>query len=139
MDPARHEDWATEIPDGYERGEHNRGGTRWTAHALGHDDEFLAATARHPDALAVVEALIGGPVKLPGRNRGIYAIFPQSQGGGLGPHVDSHTFECQMVTYLGPVGDDSGGKLLPSAWGWACRAYQHPCGGTVLHCAALPY
>ena len=49
MDPARHEDWATEIPDGYERGEHNRGGTRWTAHALGHDDEFLAATARHPD------------------------------------------------------------------------------------------
>jgi hypothetical protein len=108
VDPARHEDWATEIPDGYERGEHNRGGTRWTAHALGHDDEFLAATARHPDALAVVEALIGGPVKLPGRNRGIYAIFPQSQGGGLGPHVDSHTFECQMVTYLGPVEDNSG-------------------------------
>lgn len=27
----------------------------------------------------------------------------------LGPHVDSHTFECQMVTYLGAVGDDSGG------------------------------
>eukprot|EP01043_Picozoa_sp_COSAG02_P067937 COSAG02_NODE_11094_length_1794_cov_1.300885_2_plen_269_part_00 len=109
VDPARHDDWATETPPGYERGEHNRGGTRWTAHALGHDEAFLAATARHPDALRVVEALIGGPVKLPGRNRGIYAIFPTAQDGSLGPHVDSHTFECQMVTYLGPVGDNSGG------------------------------
>jgi hypothetical protein len=109
VDPARHDDWATEIPPGYERGEHNRGGTRWTAHALGHDEAFLAATARHPDALRVVEALIGGPVKLPGRNRGIYAIFPTSQDGNLGPHVDSHTFECQMVTYLAQVGDNSGG------------------------------
>ena len=109
VDPARHDDWATVTPPGYERGEHNRGGTRWTAHALGHDEEFLAATARHPDALRVVEALIGGPVKLPGRNRGIYAIFPTSKDGNLGPHVDSHTFECQMVTYLGPVGDNSGG------------------------------
>ena len=117
MDPGRHDSWATEAPAGYERGEHNRGGTRWTLHALGHDPEFLKATAHHPLALRVVEGLIGGPVKLPGRNRvrppppfppppavyenpwpqGIYAIFPQSQAGNLGPHVDSHTFECQMV------------------------------------------
>lgn len=69
VDPGRHDSWATETPEGYERGEHNRGGTRWTLHALGHDPEFLKVTAHHPLALRVVEGLIGGPVKLPGRNR----------------------------------------------------------------------
>ena len=112
VDPGRHDSWATEAPAGYERGEHNRGGTRWTLHELGTDPEFLAATAHNPKALRVVEGLIGGPVKVPGRNRGIYAIFPMTEENGLGPHVDSHTFECQMVTYLGPVDSNGGGFTM---------------------------
>ena len=55
VDPGRHDSWATEAPAGYERGEHNRGGTRWTLHELGTDPEFLAATAHNPKALRVVE------------------------------------------------------------------------------------
>jgi hypothetical protein len=47
--------------------------------------------------------------QVPGRNRGIYAIFPTSEEHPLAPHVDSHTFEAQMVTYLGKVESHSGG------------------------------
>ena len=112
VDPERHASWATSAVPGFERREHNRSGYRWTAHVLGTDPKFLAATAHHPNALQVVEGLIGGPVKVPGRNRGIYAIFPVSERGPLGPHVDSHTFQCQMVTYLGPIGPDGGGFTM---------------------------
>ena len=111
-DPDRHAAWATPGVPGYERMGHNRGGYRWTLHELGTDPEFLAATAHNPKALRVVEGLIGGPVKVPGRNRGIYAIFPMTDENALGPHVDSHTFECQMVTYLGPVDSNGGGFTM---------------------------
>ena len=46
----------------------------------------------------MAESLLGGPLKLPGRNRGIYAIFPTSKAGALGPHVDSHTFQLQVLS-----------------------------------------
>jgi hypothetical protein len=115
VDVDTHEDWETQTPEGFERTMDNRGyrgvgQPGWTRHGLGTDPAFLAATAHHPAAFRVVEALIGGPIAVPQRNRGVYAIFPTTQESPLGPHVDSHTFECQMVTYLGPVGDDSGGE-----------------------------
>jgi hypothetical protein len=120
IDVDKHDDWETRTPEGYERVFDNRGyrgagQPGWTRHGLGTDPDFLAATAHHPNAFRVVEALIGGPIALPQRNRGVYAIFPVSRESPLGPHVDSHTFECQMVTYLGPVGDNSGGKRTASA------------------------
>lgn len=129
IDVDKHDDWETCTPVGYERVFDNRGyrgagQPGWTRHGLGTDPGFLAATAHHPSAFRVVEALIGGPIALPQRNRGIYAIFPVSVESQLNPHVDSHTFECQMVTYLGPVGDDSGGKLLqPPCWLTMLAAY----------------
>lgn len=73
-DPDRHAAWQTPAVPGYERMGHNRGGYRWTLHELGTEPAFLAATAHHPLAMKVVEGLIGGPVKVPGRNRGICEI-----------------------------------------------------------------
>ena len=39
--------------------------------------EFVSATSAHPNVLHVVESLLGGPVRTPNRNRGIYFIFPR--------------------------------------------------------------
>lgn len=86
IDVDKHSDWETKTPEGFERVLDNRGyrGIRqpgWTRHGLGTEPAFLAATAHHPSAFRVVEALIGGPIALPQRNRGIYAIFPVSVEG----------------------------------------------------------
>jgi hypothetical protein len=47
--------------------------SQWRAHVLGHDPEFVAATSAHPKLLRIVEQLLGGPIRKPTRNRGIYS------------------------------------------------------------------
>jgi hypothetical protein len=51
--------------------------SEWRWHHAGHDPDFLAATSSHPNVVHVVESLMGGPVREPNRNRGIYFIFPR--------------------------------------------------------------
>lgn len=84
----------------------------WRWHGIGHDAAFVTATSAHPRMLYMVEALLGGPVKRPRRNRGIYAIFPRDRSGPeskLGPHMDQNMTELIGVTYLEDVGANSGG------------------------------
>ncbi len=91
----------------------------WRWHGIGHDPEFVRATSAHPIVLHMIEALLGGPVKLPQRNRGIYAIFPRLQDdpeSKLGPHMDQSMTEMQVVTYLNDVEPRSGGfTIFPSS------------------------
>lgn len=83
----------------------------WNWHGLGSDPEWLAATSAHPNVLHMVEALIGGPVKVPTRNRGIYCIFPHADPGNLGPHHDWHPFDLGGMAYISAVAPFSGGPL----------------------------
>lgn len=93
---------------------------RW--HEVGHDPAFLAATSRHPNVLTVVESIVGGPVRIPNRNRGIYCIWPRSNHlraeqplpiqAQLGPHIDSSPAEMQCAIYLDDVGSHAGGFTL---------------------------
>lgn len=54
--------------------------------------------------LYMIEALLGGPVKRPCRNRGIYSVFPNpSKPGSLGPHVDGNHNEMMCVTLVRDV------------------------------------
>jgi hypothetical protein len=50
------------------------GDARWWWGEIGHDPAFMDATCRHPNVLGMVESLLGGPVKLPTRNRGLYTV-----------------------------------------------------------------
>lgn len=50
------------------------GDSRWWWGEIGHDPAFMDATCRHPNVLRTVEALLGGPIKLPTRNRGLYTV-----------------------------------------------------------------
>ena len=80
--------------------------------------------------LKIVETLLGGPIKKPKRNRGIYSIFPRTmtqprerstttfdseQKGGeppeaqLNPHLDMQPFEMGGATYFSKIGPRSGG------------------------------
>ena len=47
----------------------------WRWHGIGHDEAFVRATSAHPNVLHMAEALLGGPVKRPRRNRGICATL----------------------------------------------------------------
>lgn len=87
----------------------------WNWHALGSDPAWLAATSAHPNTLHVVEALLGGPIKLPTRNRGIYFMFPKSEPGGLSPHHDWHPFDLGGMALISRVEPYSGGTTL-----WPC-------------------
>ena len=76
----------------------------WRWHGIGHDPAFVAATSAHPRMLHMVEALLGGPVKRPRRNRGIYAIFPRNSAdpeSKLGPHMGTCKHEQQHVAQPG--------------------------------------
>ena len=80
----------------YTRPPHQRTpNSQWRWHGLGHDPEWLAVTSRHPNVLTMVETLIGGPVRRPHRNRGMYNIFPRSPPEDptslLSPHEDMKT------------------------------------------------
>ena len=49
----------------------------------------------------MIEALLGGPVKRPCRNRGVYSVFPNpNKSASLGPHVDGNHNEMMCVTLL---------------------------------------
>eukprot|EP01051_Picozoa_sp_SAG22_P000318 SAG22_NODE_7_length_40155_cov_25.241356_31_plen_485_part_00 len=82
-------------------------------------EPFLRATSWSAATLGVVEALIGGPVKRPGRCRGMYTIWPRrgdfassaAAGATLGPHIDTETEQLLAVTYLSEVGP-SGGNFV---------------------------
>jgi hypothetical protein len=87
----------------------------WRWHGIGHDPEFVNVTSAHPNVLHMAEALMGGPVKRPRRNRGIYAIFPRLASdppSRLGPHMDENMTEMVAVTYLEDVEPSSGGFTI---------------------------
>ena len=87
----------------------------WRWHGIGHDPAFVAATSAHPNVLYMAEALMGGPVKRPHRNRGIYSVFPRYDSDPvtkLGPHMDDNTTEMIVVTYLEDVEPWSGGFTI---------------------------
>lgn len=82
----------------------NSGGRLWWDCS---SDDFLGATSWSAAMLTLVEALIGGPVKRPGRCRGMYTIWPRrgefesanAAGATLGPHVDTETEQLLAVTH----------------------------------------
>ena len=87
----------------------------WRWHGLGHDPAFVAATSAHPRMLHMLEALMGGPVKRPWRNRGVYSIFPRASDereSRLGPHMDQNMMELSGVTLLDDVPPHSGGFTI---------------------------
>ncbi len=87
----------------------------WRWHGIGHDPAFVSATSAHPRVLHMAEALMGGPVKRPRRNRGIYSIFPRQSSDAeprLGPHMDANITEMSVVTYLADVAPNSGGFTI---------------------------
>ena len=94
---------------------HGCGGNGWKWHGLGHDPDFVNATSAHPNMLHVVEALLGGPIRRPRRNRGCYNVFPRSDrgvGAKLGPHNDGAPTELMAVTNLTEVSVRSGGFTI---------------------------
>lgn len=87
----------------------------WRWHGIGHDPGFVNATSNHPNTLYMIEALLGGPVKRPVRNRGVYSVFPLASGGPkakLGPHHDGLPTEIIGVTLLEEVKPRSGGFTI---------------------------
>ena len=80
--------------------------------------------AAHPNVLHMVEALLGGPVKRPTANRGVYSIFPrldtpvgkhtdeETLRKRLNPHIDSHPFQLGGVLYLSETRERSGCNTL---------------------------
>lgn len=87
----------------------------WRWHGIGHDPYFVSVTSAHPNVLYMAEALMGGPVKRPRRNRGIYSIFPNDPSQGpskLGPHMDANMTEMTVVMYLEDVEPRSGGFTI---------------------------
>lgn len=102
----------TAAPSSYRHLSHTTENSEWRFHGLGFRTDFVAATSAHPNVLYMVEALLGGTVRKPNANRGVYSIFPRhhkghhkGQGGGgdpdepldrLVPHIDSHPFQVRV-------------------------------------------
>lgn len=103
-----------------------RGSNTWKWHGIGHDQMFVDQTSAHPNVLHVVEALLGGPIRRPTRNRGIYSVFPAKQHDtaeaaaappppppSLGPHTDTPldvtVSDLMMVVNVQAVAPRSGG------------------------------
>ena len=88
------------------------GNDAWRWHGAGHDPALVDVTSGHRKMLHMVELLLGGPVKLPHRHRGIYSIFPADENTGpseLATHMDANVTELMAVTYLEDVGPQAGG------------------------------
>ena len=113
----------------------------WRWHGIGHDPAFVNATSAHPNVLYMAEALLGGPVKRPRRNRGIYSIFPRDPDGPeskLGPHMDQSMTELIVITYVKDVEPGGGGytfyptspqRLYPTseqAYNWVATDASKP-------------
>lgn len=105
------------------------GSIKWTD--IGGWPSFNDATSAHPNVLSMVQALIGGPVKRPHRNRGIYPNFPSSAQGGLGPHNDTQPSELFGFVYLDDVPPHTGGTTIwptsPQRL-WPCVDVEQSCG-----------
>lgn len=85
----------------------------WRWHGIGHDEDFVRATSAHPKMLHMIEALMGGPVRRPRRNRGIYTVFPREKATSMGPHHDGGGCgELMAVTPVMPVLPRSGGFTI---------------------------
>ena len=112
----------------------------WRWHGIEHDPEFVACTTGHPNVMYMAEALLGGPIKKPHRNRGLYAVFPCDPEGPesiLGPHIDQNMTELMVVTYLHDVEPGGGGftfwpgspqMLYPTsqqAFNWVATGASH--------------
>lgn len=101
----------------------------WTQ--IGGQPDFVDVTCAHPNVLRTVQALIGGPVKRPHRNRGTYVHFPRQEVGRLGPHNDTMPAELFGMVYLSDVPPRSGGTTIwptsPQRL-WSCLESEHRCG-----------
>ena len=87
--------------------------SQWRAHVLGHDPGFVYATSAYPPLLRLVEELLGGTLRRPTRNRGIYSIFPrpslrENPARMLAPHLDMVPLELNGALYLDHVGQQAG-------------------------------
>ena len=101
----------------------------WTQ--IGGQPDFVSVTSAHPNVLRMVQALIGGPVKRPHRNRGTYVHFPREEIGGLGPHNDTMPAELFGMVYLSDVPPRSGGtSIWPTSPQrlYQCLESEHRCG-----------
>ena len=101
----------------------------WTQ--IGGQPDFVSVTSAHPNVLRMVQALIGGPVKRPHRNRGTYVHFPREEIGGLGPHNDTMPAELFGMVYLSDVPPRSGGtSIWPTSPQrlYSCLESEHRCG-----------
>jgi hypothetical protein len=105
------------------------GSIKWTD--IGGWPSFNDVTSAHPNVLSMVQALIGGPIKRPHRNRGIYPNFPSSSEGGLGPHNDTQPSELFGFVYLDDVPPHTGGTTIwptsPQRL-WQCMVIEQSCG-----------
>ena len=87
----------------------------WRWHGIGHDPDFVGRTTGHPNVMHMAEALLGGPIKKPYRNRGVYAVFPcdlEGPDSALGAHMDQNMTELMVVTYLDDVEPGGGGFTI---------------------------
>jgi hypothetical protein len=122
IDPAAGDAWPTSV--GYHGSNltYFAPDSRFWHGTMGADPAFLAATSHHPSMMRVVESMLGGPIRMPNRNRGLYAVFPRSNPQlSLSGHVDSQSEELLATTLLGTVGDDDGPFTIwpgthPSMW-----------------------
>ena len=91
---------------------------RWSD--IGWQPGYVAATCAHPNVLRMVQALLGGAIKRPHRNRGMYIHFPRDEASldqraplhGLGPHHDTQPSELFGFVYLDDVSPRSGGTCI---------------------------
>ena len=97
---------------------------------FGKEERCVAATSAHPAVLRTVHALLGGQVKIPASNRGIYGIFPSSTEPNapppharLGPHHDNNPFVSMKTTIFKDDKSTSFGLIL-SVW-------THDLGGVI--------
>jgi hypothetical protein len=81
-------------------------------YSMGGEPGFVSATSAHPAILEVVEALVGGPLRRPSRNRGTYILFPKTDPGKPGPHHDSIPCDLFAMLYLSDVRPRSGGTIV---------------------------
>lgn len=100
---------------------------------LGTESFILDHTANHPAVRNVAKDLIGDPVALADRVRGVYAVLPKPVDveGGLGPHVDHAAAQVSAMVILNEVPKRCGGftiwpgshRLLHDYWDTCYSAY----------------
>lgn len=89
---------------------------------LGKDARFVSATSAHPSVLGTAHSLLGGQLKIPDSNRGVYSIFPSSRPGlsTLGPHHDNNPFDLGAVIYMSDVSTPRCGGYTVCEWRADC-------------------